>query len=104
MLVRSAGGCLPRHGGGVTADGGNDEKMQEFPENPGPGQAPGPRTRAQQAGESALAVADIAIGIGGGVVGFARSVFRLGRPLLGPVMSPLSAAARTALPHADRTG
>jgi hypothetical protein len=77
--------------------------MQEFPENPEPGQTPGPRTRAQQAGERALAVADVAIGIGGGAVGFARSVFRLGRPLLGTVVSPLT-AVRTALPYAGRTG
>jgi hypothetical protein len=64
---------------------------------------PGPRIRAQQAAESALAAADIAIGIGDGAVGFARSVFRLGRPLVDSVMSPLTSAARTAAPLTGQT-
>jgi hypothetical protein len=92
--------------------GGKAEKMQEFPENSRPWprlrpctrQASGPRTRAQQAGKTALAAADVAIGIGGGAVGFGRSIFRLGRPLLDSVISPLTSAARTAAPLADRTG
>jgi hypothetical protein len=89
----------------------NDEKMQDFRENPrlwpearpSAQQAPGPRTRAQQAAGNALAAADLAIGIAGGGVSFARSVFRLGRPLLDSVVSPLTSAARTAGPLADRT-
>jgi hypothetical protein len=90
--------------------GGKADKMQESPENlrpwprPCAWQAPGPRTRAQQAGKSALSAADVAIGIGSGAVGFGRSMFRLGRPLLDSVMSPLTSAARTAAPLADRTG
>ena len=71
--------------------------MQDLPEN-------ARRTRAQQAAESALVAADVAIGIGDGAVGFARSVFRSGRPLLDSVVSPLAAAARTAAPVSDRTG
>ena len=82
--------------------------MQEFPENPPPRsrarQAPEPPTRAQQAAESALAAADLAIGIGGGAVGFARSMFRLGRPLLDAVISPLTSAVSTVAPAADRIG
>lgn len=72
--------------------------MQELPESPRP------RTRAQQAAESALAAADVAIGIGGGAVGFARSMFRLGRPLLDAAISPVTWAARTAAPVTDRAG
>lgn len=71
--------------------------MQDLPENTR-------RTRAQQAAESALVAADVAIGIGDGAIGFARSVFRSGRPLLDSLVSPLAAAARTAAPVADRTG
>jgi len=82
--------------------------MHEFPESPQARsrarQAPEPPTRAQQAAESALAAADLAIGIGGGAVGFARSMFRLGRPLLDAVISPLTSAANTAAPVAGRTG
>jgi hypothetical protein len=66
--------------------------------------SPRPRTRAQQAAASALAAADVAIGIGGDAVGFARSVFLRGRPLLDSVMAPLTSAARTAAPLAGRTG
>jgi len=102
ILVRRPDRCLPRDGGGVAVDGGKDEKMQDLPEN-------ARRTRAQQAAESALVAADVAIGIGDGAVGFARSVFRSGRPLLDSVVSPLAAAARTAAartaaPVSDRTG
>lgn len=90
---------------------GNDEKMQEFQDSPRPwpGTQPSaqqtsrPRTRAQQAADSALAAADVAIGIGGASVDFARSVLRRGRPLLDSVMSPLTSAAQTAAPLADRT-
>ena len=86
--------------------------MQESPENPRTWpwpqartrQAPGPWTCAQQAGKSALAAADVAIGISGGAVGFGQSIFRLGRPLLDSVISPLTSAARTAAPLASRTG
>jgi hypothetical protein len=86
--------------------------MQENSENPRPWprqgprawQARRPRARAQQAAESALAAADVAIGIGDGAVGFARSVLRLGRPLLDSLTSPLTSAARTAAPLADRAG
>ena len=85
--------------------------MQEFPENPRPSpgprtreQAPGSRTPAQQAAGGALAAADLAIGIGGGAVGLARSVFRAGQPLLDSLMSPLTSAARAAAPLADVTG
>ncbi len=77
--------------------GGNDGKMQDFRENPRP------RTRTQQAADNALAAADVAIGIGAGGVAFARSVFRLGRPLLDSVMSPLTSAVRTAAPLPGRT-
>jgi hypothetical protein len=95
----------------VTADEGNDEKMQESQESPRPwpGAQPStqqtsrPRTRAQQAADNALAAADLAIGIGGASVDFARSVFRLGRPLLDSVMSPLTSAAQSAAPLAERT-
>jgi len=91
--------------------------MQEFRQNPQP--SPGPRlraqpvpepraTRARQAAAGALAAADAAIGVGGsavnGAVGVARSVFRLGRPLLDSVVSPLTSTARTAAPLADLTG
>jgi hypothetical protein len=82
--------------------------MQEFPENLRPRsrgpQASEPRSRAQQATESALAAADLAIGIGGGAVGFARSMFRLGQPLLDAAMWPTTSAARTAAPVVGRTG
>jgi hypothetical protein len=71
--------------------------MQDFPEDTR-------RTRARQAADGALVAADVAIGIGDGAVGFARSVFRSGRPLFDSVVSPLAAAARTAAPLADRTG
>jgi hypothetical protein len=113
ILVQSADRRLPRQGGSNKADGGHDEKMQEFPENhrprpaprPGTGpQAPGPRSRAQQAADSALAAADAAIGVGSGAVGFTRSVFRLGRPLLDSLTSPLASAGRTAAPLAGRAG
>jgi hypothetical protein len=81
--------------------------MAELPEDPQAG--PAEPTSARQAAEGALAAADLAIGIGasigGGAVGFAQSVFRLGRPLLDSVMSPLTSAARTATaPLAGRTG
>ena len=69
--------------------------MQQYPDNPRP------RMRAQQAAGSALAAADVAIGIGGGL---ARSVFRLGRPVLDSVMSPVTSAARAAAPLAGRAG
>jgi hypothetical protein len=69
--------------------------MQQCPDNPRP------RMRAQQAAGSALAAADVAIGIGGGL---ARSVFRLGRPVLDSVMSPVTSAARAAAPLAGRAG
>ena len=65
---------------------------------------PAPPTLAQQAVGGALAAADLAIGIGGGAVGLARSVFRLGQPLLGPVMSPVTAVVRRAAPLAGRAG
>jgi hypothetical protein len=85
--------------------------MQEFQESPGPwpGAQPSaqqtsrPHTRARQAAHNALAAADLAIGIGGASADFARSVFSLGRPLLDSVMSPLTSAAQTAAPLADRT-
>ena len=64
---------------------------------------PPPPTRAQQAADSALAAADVAIGIGADAAGFARSVFRLGRPLLDSAMAPFTSAARTAAPLAGRT-
>jgi hypothetical protein len=85
--------------------------MQEFPENPRPApgprtceQTPGPRTPAQQAAGGALAAADLAIGIGGGAVGFARSVFRVGQPLLDSIMSTLTSAAQAPAPLAGLTG
>src|SRR5262249_27005838 len=93
ILRPAPGRCLPPHGGGVTAGGGNDEKMQEIPENTR-------RTRAQQGAESALAAVDTAIGIGDGAIGFARSMVRSGRPLLDSVVSPVTSAAA---PIADRT-
>ena len=96
ILARRPDRCLPRHGGGSTADGGNDEKMEDYPENTR-------RTRAQQAAESALAAVDTAIGIGDGAIGFARSMIRSGRPVVNSVVSPLTSAARTAAPIADRT-
>jgi hypothetical protein len=85
--------------------------MQEFPESPRPwpGAQPSaqqtstPRTRARQAADNALAAADLAIGIGGASVDFARSVVRRGRPLLDSVTSPLTSAAQSAAPLADRT-
>lgn len=70
-----------------------------MPEN----QEKAPRTRAQQTAGNALAAADLAIGIGGASVDFARSVFRRGWPLLDSVVSPLTSAAQTAAPLADRT-
>jgi hypothetical protein len=85
--------------------------MQEFPENPRPApgprmreQVPGPRTPVPQAAGGALAAADLAIGIGGGAVGFARSVFRVGQPLLDSLMSTLTSAAQAPAPLAGRTG
>jgi hypothetical protein len=82
--------------------------MHDFPESPRPPshtrQAAEPPTHAQRAAESALAAADLAIGIGGGAVGFARSMFRLGRPLLDAVISPLTSAVSTVAPVAGRTG
>jgi hypothetical protein len=78
------------------AGGEQDEKMQEIPENTR-------RTRVQHAAESALGAVDVAIGIGDGAIGFARSMVRSGRPLLDSVVSPLTSAARTAAPLADRT-
>jgi hypothetical protein len=85
--------------------------MQEFPENPRPSpgprtreQAPTPRTPVQQAAGGALAAADLAIGIGGGAVGFARSVFRVGQPLLDSLMSTLTSAAQAPAPLAGLTG
>ena len=69
--------------------------MQRFPQQPRP--SPWPR---QGTAGSALAAADVVIGIGGGAVGFARSVFRRGRPPLDAVMSLLTPAARTAAPLA----
>jgi hypothetical protein len=111
MLAHDPARCLPRRGGGFSAWAGDDEKMQEFPENPRPTagpqtreQAPGPRTPAQQAAGGALAAADLAIGIGGGAVGFARSVFRAGQPLLDLLMAPLTSATRAAAPLASLTG
>jgi hypothetical protein len=86
----------------LAAEGGDDEEMQELPEDPRP--SPGPRTRAQQAAAGALAAADLAIGIGSGTVGFARSVFGLGQPSLDPVVSPLTSVARIAAPLADFAG
>jgi hypothetical protein len=65
---------------------------------------PAPRTRTQQALDGALAAADLAIGIGDGAVGLARSVFRLGQPLLGQVMSPVTAVVRSAAPLAGLAG
>jgi hypothetical protein len=96
----------------LAAEGGDDEEMQELPEDPRPSpgprtggeQAQGPRTRAQQAAAGALAAADLALGIGGGTVEFARSVFRLGQPLLDPVVSPLTSVARAVAPLADFAG
>jgi hypothetical protein len=65
---------------------------------------PPPRTSTQQAVDGALAAADLAIGIGGSAVGLARSVFRLGQPLLGTVISPVTAVVRSAAPLAGRAG
>lgn len=86
--------------------------MQNIPDEPRPTpgphahaqQAHGSPTRAQQAAGRALAAADLAIGIGGGAAGLARSVFRLGQPLLGSVMSPVTAAVRSAAPLAGQGG
>ena len=85
--------------------------MQEFQDSPrpSPGTQPSapqtstPRTRARQAADNALAVADLAFGIGGASFGFARSAVSRGRPLLDSVMSPLTSAAQTAAPLAGRT-
>jgi hypothetical protein len=89
----------------------NDEKMQDFQENPRPqpGEQPSeqqtsrPRAHAQQAADNALAATDLAIGIGAAGIDFARSVALRGRPLLDSVMSSLTSAAQTAAPLADRT-
>ncbi len=51
-----------------------------------------------------LAAADLAIGLGSGAIGFARSVARRGEPLLGPVVTPVTGIARTAVSIAERTG
>jgi hypothetical protein len=84
------------------------QESQDSP-RPWPGAQPSeqqtsrPRTRAQQAADNALAAADLAIGIGAASVDFARSAVSRGRPLLDSVMSPLTSAAQTAAPLADRT-
>jgi hypothetical protein len=84
------------------------QESQESP-RPWPGAQPSeqqtsrPRTRAQQAADNALSAADLAIGIGAASVDFARSVVSRGRPLIDSVMSPLTSAAQTAAPLADRT-
>jgi hypothetical protein len=50
--------------------------------------------------DGALVAADLAIGIGGSAVGLAQSVFRLGQPLLDPLMSPVTAVVRSTPPLA----
>ena len=61
-------------------------------------------TRAQGPENRVLAAADMAIGLGSGAIGFARSLMRRGQPLLAPVVAPATGIARTAVSIAERTG